>query len=290
MKVVSFTLEQGNKYFGRVDGGPKFFIGRRVSFEGNKGLMNVAGTPAEKYDRTQFSATHGFWASFIHPTAIAEGALFHTLNTYDRARFTFTFLQYAAHVPDGDFVVYLRSLLLLPLAAEYFPDLVLEDGHICKVTGSGATQPIESSSSTDGLMDYFNPSSGEVEDTEVIQAARLIHWSQNDPDHRKLQVTTGIAHFKEKMPLYVRRYPMLDGADPRICTVVADIHHQGRAKVSTVLMALQSSDPLTALLKIGEDQFGERISTLRREIKALATAGVYANLKYDKASNDFIQA
>lgn len=289
MKVVSFSLEQGNKYFGRVDGGAKFFIGKRVSFDGNKGLMNVTGTAAEKYDRTKFTATHGFWASFIHPTAIAEGALFHTLNTYDRARFTFTFLQYAAHVPNGDFVVYLRSLLLLPLAVEYFPDLVLEDGHICKVTGTGATHPIESGGSTEGLMDYFNPASHEVEDTEVIQAAKLIHWSQNDPAHRDLQVTTGIAHFKDKMPVYVRRYPMLDGADPRLCTVVADIHHQGRAKISTVLMALQSSDPLTALLKIGEEQYPERISTLRKEIKALTAAGVYGNLKYDKARNDFIE-
>ena len=56
MKVVSFSLEQGNKYFGRVDGGPKFFIGKRVSFDGNKGLMNVTGTAAEKYDRTAFAA------------------------------------------------------------------------------------------------------------------------------------------------------------------------------------------------------------------------------------------
>ena len=47
----------------------------------------------------------------MHPTAIAEGALFHTLNTYDRAQFTFSFLQFAAHVLDGDFVAHLRALL-----------------------------------------------------------------------------------------------------------------------------------------------------------------------------------
>jgi hypothetical protein len=27
VKIVSFSLEPGNKYFGTVDGGPKFFIG-----------------------------------------------------------------------------------------------------------------------------------------------------------------------------------------------------------------------------------------------------------------------
>lgn len=288
MKVVSFSLEQGNKYFGRVDGGPKFFIGSRVPYEGNKGLMNISGTTAQKYDHLQFTATHGFWASFIHPTAMAEGALFHTLNTYDRARFTFSFLQYAAHVPDGDFVVFFRALLSLPLGPEYFPDLVLANNRICKVASDGTTIPIESSTSTEGLMDYFNPSSTEVEDTEVIQAARLVHWSQNDAAHRDLQVATGIAHFKQKMAIYAQRYPMLDGADPQVCTVVADIHHQGRAKVSTVLMALQSANPLAELLKIGEQQYPERIATIRREIKALAAAGIYGNLKYSKAQNDFV--
>jgi hypothetical protein len=79
MKIVSFSVEQGNKYFGKVDGGPKFFIGSRVSYEGSKGLMNVAGTAVQKYDRTAFRPAYGFWADFIHPTAMAEGGLYHTL-------------------------------------------------------------------------------------------------------------------------------------------------------------------------------------------------------------------
>jgi hypothetical protein len=46
MKVISLSLEQGNKYFGKVDG-QRFFIGRRVSYEGGKGLMNVEGSAAQ---------------------------------------------------------------------------------------------------------------------------------------------------------------------------------------------------------------------------------------------------
>jgi len=91
MKIVSFSLGQGNKYFGKIDGS-RFFIGSRVLFDGGKGLMNVTGTSAQKYNRTDFRPVHGFWADFIHPTAMVEGALYHTLNTYDRAHFTFTFL------------------------------------------------------------------------------------------------------------------------------------------------------------------------------------------------------
>lgn len=286
MKVVSFALEQGNKYFGRVDQGPKFLIGSRVSYLGNKGLMNTVGPASDRYERANFRPTFGFWADFIHPTAMAEGALYHTLNTYDRARFTFTFLQYAAHVPNGDFVVFLRALLQLPAAKDYFPDLALEGGRICKVDVGGST-PLESDASTELLMDYFNPSEKEVEDTEVIQAAKLVHWS-HDQDHRNVQIKVGIDHFKSKMKTYAKWYPSLHGAVPEICLVVADIHHQGRANTGTVRLALQDSAPLAALLRIGAGQYDSRIGTLAKEIKALKAAGTFGALKYDKESNDFV--
>jgi hypothetical protein len=287
MKIVSFSLEQGNKYFGTVDGGPKFFIGARVSYEGNKGLMNVIGTAAQKYDRAAFRPAFGFWADFIHPTAMVEGGLYHTLNTYDRARFTFTFLQYAAHVPNGDFVVFLRALLALPAAADYFPDLTLQNQRVCKVDVSGPI-PIESDSSTGLLMDYLNPSSSEVEDTEVIQAAKFVHWAQNDAAHRDVQIKVGIDHFRSKMKIYAGWYPMLNGAVPQICLVVADIHHQGRASAATVRMALQSADPLAALLTIGEGQYDSRLQTLRREIGVLTNDGTFGSLKYSATKNDFV--
>jgi hypothetical protein len=170
----------------------------RVSFSGGKGLMNITGTTAQRYDRSAFRSQHGFWADFIHPTATVEGALFHALNTYDRAQFTFSFLQYAAHVPEGDFVAYLRALLRLPLAKEYFPDLRLENGRIVRLTDNGSVL-LESGESTEGLLDYLNPSRQEIEDTEVIQSAKFIHWAQTDPEHRRVQVDIGVAHFKSKM-------------------------------------------------------------------------------------------
>ena len=166
--------------------------------EGGKGLMNVTGTSAQKYDRASFRPSFGFWADFIHPTAMAEGGLYHTLNTYDSAHFTFSFLQYAAHVPNGDFVVYLRTLLKLPRASEYFPDLTLDAGRVCRITDNGVVA-LESDASTSALIDYLNPSLKEIEDTEVIQAAKFVHWAQNDVAHRHAQIDVGIAHFKEKM-------------------------------------------------------------------------------------------
>ena len=285
MKIVEFTLEQGNQYFGKIDD-TRFFIGKRVSFQGGKGLMNIIGTPAQRYDREEFREAHGFWADFIHPTAMAEGALYHTLNTYDRARFTFCFLQYAAHVPKGDFVVYFRALLNLPLAIEYFPDLRLVNNRITRVTDNGTVQ-LESDTSTDGLMAYLNPSRSAIEDTEVIQAAKFVHWAQTDPLHRRAQLDSGIDHFKKKMVGYANRYD-LDGALDSICLVIADIRHQGRATSPVIVNALNSSKPLDSLLSIGENSFPSRIATLRREIKKLTDEGTLGTHVYNLERRDFV--
>ncbi|GFE90442.1 hypothetical protein [Steroidobacter agaridevorans] len=285
MKVVSFSLEEGNKYFGRIDG-KRFYIGSRVPYLGGKGLANSSGTALQKYDRRQFRDQYGFWADFIHPTAMAEGALFHTLNTYDRAFFTFSFLQFAAHVPNGDFVVYMRALLKLPSAAEYFPDLAIVGDRICRLLDSGPVQ-LESDVSTAGLCDYLNPTVMEIEDTEVIQAAKFVHWAQNDALNRQMQIEVGIAHFRRNMAQYAQRYS-LDGAPAAICLVIADIRHQGRAKSAAIVSALANPKPLDALLDLGSALYPERVKVLRREIKALTTEGTFGGLKYSVAKSEFV--
>ncbi len=285
MKIVKFSLEQGNKYFGEIDD-DKFFIGKRVSFDGNKGLMNTVGQPEQKYKRDDFRLEFGFWADFIHPTAMCEGALYHTLNTYDRARFTFSFLQFAAHVPNGDFVIYFRELLKLPNAEDYFPDLTLHNNRISLIKNTSILA-LESDDSTSGLMEYLNPSSISIEDTEVIQAARFIHWVQNDPQHRQIQIEVGISLFKEKIQEYDRRYK-LDGISDDVCVVIADIRHQGRAKSAEIITALRSSKPLKNLLKIGEDEYSGRLTVLKREIEVLKDEGRLGIHKYSTVKKDFV--
>ncbi|MET1078053.1 MAG: hypothetical protein ABWY06_08530 [Pseudomonas sp.] len=285
MKIVSFTLRDGNKYVGSIDG-QEFAIGRRVSFEGNKGLMNISGTAEQRYQRDEYRPLYGLWADLIHPTAVVEGALYHTLNTYDRAHFTFTFLQFAAHVPEGDFVQFFRALLKLPQAEDYFPDLQLKDGRICRISEHGL-QALESSSSTEALMRYLNPSTAQVEDTEVIQAARFIHWSQNDLAHRQTQIEVGIRFFKEKMARYAQQY-RLDGAADSICLVVADIRHQGRARSPEIASALASAEPLRALLKIGESRYPQRVGDLRREVEKLTAEGTLGEHVYSRELGDFV--
>ena len=286
MKIVSFSLEQVNKYYGKIDGA-KFFVGSRIPYEGFKGLMNASGQPSQRYNRNDFRDAYGFWADFIHPTATAEGGFFHTLNTYDKARFTFSFLQYGAHVPNGDFVAYFKALLKLPLAADYFPDLKLEDNRIVRVTDKGSVL-LESDTSTEGLMNYLNPTLQQVEDTEVIQAAKLIHWVQNDPQHRLVQVDVGIKYFKSKMVEYAHAYH-LDGQPDTICLAICDIRHQGRAQSTTIKAALQSANPLRDLLTIGEPKYHDRLVVIRREISKLVEEATLGKRKYNLAKKDFVE-
>jgi len=180
----------------------------------------------------------------------------------------------------------MRSLLSLPLASEYFPDLTLQNNRICRITDSGVV-PLESDTSTALLLDYLNPSYKEIEDTEVIQAAKFVHWAQNDPQHRQVQIEVGINHFKEKMIGYAELY-RLEGLDDTVCLVVADIRHQGRAKSPVIAAALQSSNPLESLLKIGEPKYHERVVTLRREIKDLTNDGTFGKHKYSVSKSDFV--
>jgi hypothetical protein len=286
MKTVSFTLKDRNKYYGDIDG-QQFFIGDRVSYKGNNGLRNLKGDGAPRYDRKHYREEFGFWADFIHPTAAAESNLFfHTLNTYDRAHFTFSFLQYAAHVPNGDFVMYLRALLNTPSAREYFPDLALLDGRISRITEGGAVQ-LESNTSTDLLMKYLNPTVKAVEDVEVINAAKFVHWAQNDPQNRQLQVAVGVSRFKRNMFEYAVRYN-LDGAEDTVCLVIADIRHQGRAKSTAILDALKKSNPMEALLRLGGDDYAQRVTTLEKEIKALVSEGTLGKRKYSVSKSAFV--
>lgn len=285
MIIISYTLKGGSKYFGHVNGN-EFFIGEKVSYNAGKGLMNNQGTKDQKYDPAKYRGKYGFWADFIYPIAMSEGLCFHTLNTYDKAYFTFSFLQFAAHVPDNDFVVYLRELLALQSAKDYFPDLCITNGRIGKITDHGVIA-LENSNSTELLMDYFNPSVKEVEDVEIIQSAKMIHWVQNDPEHRDVQVKVGIRHFKDKMYNYSRQYG-LDGVEDSLCLVVTDIRHQGRAKSPEIVSALRSPHPLDALLTIGDSRFHNRLIVLRNEIERMTQQGILGKKRYNEAAKDFI--
>jgi len=287
---IFFRIVRDNRdFFCTADNGPKFFVGRRVPYESNIGLYNIfSGSQLKKlnYNPANYGAEFGFWADFIDPTAECEGRNFLTLNTYDRAAFTFGFTQFAAHVPDGDFVQYFRALLSEAEAANYFPTLKLIDGRIHKVDGPSPVA-LESAATTQPLMNYLNPTLHEVEDQEVIGAGKLIHWTTEYRPARLTQIKVMIDAYRGFMRRAATR-GLIEGRTADQCCVIADILHHGRGGSITwslIADAVHSSRPFDNLIAIGAPKWNERKKTLRRKI--LANANM-KTLKWSTAKNDFV--
>jgi hypothetical protein len=293
--AINFSFSQsGTSRFAQVIGGgqPKFLVGKETVYQHTKhGLYNLSIPNGLAYKPDDYSGEYGFWAYFIAPTAKAESNnSFVCLNTYDRARFTFSFMQYAAHVPNGDFVKFFRQLLALPNAADYFPKLVLQNNRIFYRQSTGALTQLESDQSTENLMNYLNPSLNAIENQELICAARMVHWATNDPQHRRIQVKIAIDHFKENMKRYAQSYN-LDGYPDKICQIICDIRHQGRASSQQIINALNSGGNFETaynrLLQLGQPLYASRINTVRAVIKNLTDAGIFGK-KYKFSTNEFV--
>lgn len=292
--AFNFTFsKKGTSRFAKIinTAAPKFLVGKETVYQHAKhGLFNLSTPNGAAYNPADYADEYGFWAYFIAPTAKAESNnSFVCLNTYDRARFTFGFMQYAAHVPNGDFVRFFKQLLALPNASDYFPKLVLAGDRIHYRNSNGSLTQLEDNLSTAGLMDYLNPSLSVVETQELICAARMVHWATHDPEHRRIQVRVAIEHFRENMRHYAQSYN-LDGFPDKICQVVCDIRHQGRATSGQIINALNTHGRIEAayknLLKLGHPLYAQRISTIRTEIKRLTDAGIFGKT-YRLATSEF---
>src|SRR5262249_55171597 len=236
------------------------------------------------YDPTAFAQAFPFWADFIEPTAFCEGRSFITINTYDRAQFTFGFTQFAAHVPDGDFVTWLRAMLAEPSAGDYFPDLAVQNGRVVKLGLHGAT-PLESATTTQPLMDFLNPSLAGVDDDEVIAGAKFIHWTMNHKETQALQVKQMVATGHDILRQADSRLN-LNGVPGDLCCIIMDIRHQGRGTFADMLRALRATDPFKALLAIGAEAFRDRVDTLKR--KLLPRREEFAAKKYNTQQKELI--
>jgi hypothetical protein len=286
MTIHFDIIREGSLYSARADGGVKFAIGNQVHFHDNRGLANDNSALGRQfnYDATEFIEQFPFWAEFIAPTAFCEGRSFITLNTYDRARFTFGFTQFAAHVPNGDFVRWMRAMLQHPNADDYFPDLALKNGRITKL-GQHGDAPLEADDSTQPLMLYLNPSLSSVEDEEVIAAAKFIHWTMNHVDTQALQVTQMVATGHTLLIEADKRIG-LDGVSADLCCIVMDIRHQGRGTFAEMLKALREADPYKALLAIGAITYPERVKTLKKMLDPQRQA--FALKHWSRQQQDFV--
>jgi hypothetical protein len=280
-------VREGSRYYATVDEQPRFYVGTDVRYHERRGLMNSPNPPGPRYRAEDYEAVHGDWAWYLLPTITAESRRYFTcLNSYDIAGFTFGHMQLGAHTPNDNFVLVLREMLALPLAASYFPDLTVDAGRVQRRTNGGA-KPLESARSTRPLMEYFNPTEDRVDGVEVERAARIVDWCVADPALRDLTVDFAVRQQRRKLAFYATKLP-LDGVVDKLCLVVIDILHQGRAGFASIKKALAAADPFDSLLGLGASSYAERIATLRAEIRGLEEDGRVGRKVYDRRAADFV--
>ena len=292
--AINFSFTQtGTAHYAQVIGSaePRFLVGKETVYLGSHGLMNTSIPAGAAYDAAAYVGDHGFWAHCIAPTAKGESNYsFTCLNTYDRAKFTIGFMQYAAHVPNGDFVKFFRELLMLPSGPFYFPKLSIQNGRIFYREASGSLTQLENDASTQGLMDYLNPTLDGIENQELICSARLVHWATKDQANRDLQVKVAVEHYKANLKRYAASYN-LDGHPDKVCQVVCDIRHQGRATSQQIIDALNTGGnyelAFNKLLQLGQPKYASRIATIRAVINKLVADGIFGKT-YKFSTNDFV--
>ena len=295
--AIHFDVVRDGKHFSaRPDDAGIFAIGSKVRYLSKKtgverfGLSNDSGkfgsdeARKQLYVASDYSNVYPFWSDFIEPTAICEGQSFISLNTYDRARFTFGFGQFAAHVPDGDFIRWFRDMLQRPEVVDYFPNLEVRNGRIVKVEDTKVV-PMEDGQSTEPLQLYFNPTLDDVEDAEVIAAAKLIHWTGNHSNARLLQVQHMINTARRLVKEADNRLG-LDGLGADLCCVVMDVRHQGRARFDELQKALLAAKPFEALLEVGADGEPERRNNLKAALDT--RRATLKKKKWSRAMGDFV--
>lgn len=288
--------KEGQRWFAQESGGAAFLVGRETANGAQTGLF-MAPTDAygPVYAASEHVARHGHWANLLELSGHCEsGNRFNMVNTYDTAKFTFGFVQMAAHTPDENLIRFFHRLSALPGFADYFPDLLMQGGRLHRRDGSGRLSNLELISPTgpnrrrqiQPFMDYLNPKSAAPDPQEVLQAARLVHWANTSAQMRTLQVTQASETLQQKLGSVYARWYDLDGRADTLCALVADIHHQGRASRAKVAAALASPDAQERLITIHPGYTG-RIAALRRKIGRMQAEGRLGRLRYAAGENAF---
>lgn len=300
---IAFELSKrdGNKWFARAtnaNDNQEFFVGREI-LDSNRKFFGIFRKTSEysgpQFDPEDYVADIDHWAYLLAATGFCESSnFFNVFNTYDRAKFTFGFYQLAAHTPNDNLILLFRKLVALDRAKDYFPDLSPINGRLYRVAADGSTTDLEEAMGTGPngqsqlqlFMNYLNPFRETIEEQEVLQVARLIHWTANDKEFRLLQVSVANEILQGKMSERYKRWYDLDGKSDLICAIIADIHHQGRASKNKVKAALISNNPVEALITVNPNETG-RIRNLRTVINDLVSKGKLGQKQYNAALNEF---
>lgn len=283
-----FKLEPANEpqeagkefYATEIGTTDKFYVAKSTKYVSRRGL--VRSSTLLTYDRHQAENDIGLWAHFMWPTVMGESKGRHiTINTYDRAAFTWGFFQLAAHTARDNLILLMRELIQLPSAKAYFPDLKLVNGRVHQATAKGDVD-LEFEKAVDvgkwteiqipRFMAYLNPNSYKINNVEILNAARFVHWTLADPDVVKTTVDVSLGILRRKAKGYGTKFDLI-GRRPELAIWVCDMFHQGRGSVQQAKAALKLptfSAQLEALSRI--DTTGmheERLKTVKEHVDEL---------------------
>ncbi len=282
--------------FARIDGGPEFYVARRTTYGSRVGLAQIGQLTGPVYDPSAYLAEFGPWAHLVYAIGASESAnRFNRVNSYDRAAFTFGFFQLGAHTPKDNLVLLLRRATELPAFQRHFPELQMKDGRLHRITEGNVTDleaevynARQDERQLAHLMRYLNPVETQLDDAEIIHAARLVDLCEHSPEFCALQVRTAIQITTRKFRERYQQWYDLNGLSDSICVAIADIHHQGRAKKTQVRAALASTRPLASLTRLGEDKYPERCRSLCQTIAQMEGRGELGRHKYEPAHGLFV--
>ncbi len=285
--------QSGNTFHAQTRKGGSFIIGTSTPFTDDMHRVGLFQGPTAIKDSLQFGTyraddykgAFGQWAHFIEPTLTAEGgARFATLNTYDRAAFTFGAPQLAAHTPGKNFILYLRALLSLPDADKHFPELSLRPNAAGKITvhldKQGTYEDLEHAQEVTRpngirekqlprLMAYLNPSPTSIDAMELSAAARLMNWLRLDPKTKELQIGIFIDSAKANLANAKAKLSAFTGTDWHIALWIMDILHQRRGNYAQMAAALASTTPEKDLRAIGFSKYRSRIDAIEKAVAVL---------------------
>lgn len=292
MSILGFSVDAG-KYTAILSDGTKQYVGSAVNYSDDMhrvGLWQDRNLklvePIGVYKAADFLAAHGKFAHFIRPTVMAEsGGLFGRVNSYDRAAFTFGAPQLAAHTPGENLILLFRSLLGLPNAANFFPELSLVGNKVTltkpggsKIDLEAAIQVVRPNGKTEtqlkNFMEYLNSDPQQVDTAELTAAARLMLWAKADPKARDAQIALLVQRAKNLIAEAKTKLNRFDGTDWRIALWIVDIRYQGRGTYSAIRECLASGDPLAALGQVGGGSYAGRLKTVADTIADMEASGV----------------
>ena len=296
---LGFDLVKTGKEWHATAGQPgaaRFYVGRETNNGNYIGLfMRANEYYGPKFQAADYMAQIDHWACLLELTGYCESKnFFNLINTYDSAKFTFGFYQLAAHTAADNLILLFHALLPLPEFPDYFPELKKINGRLHRVDENGSTTDLEVETPTgpsgrrqlQAFMDFLNAKRMDHDMQEVLQSARMVHWANTHASMQAVQVAVAASILQRKMSQNYARWYDLDGKSDVICAVIADIHHQGRARKDAVRAALASGHVLDRLIDISPD-YPERNADLRTKLGQMTAAGILGRKTYRAGLNEF---